>query len=108
MSEWQSINTAPKDGTEVIIYSDYAGVCTAYYDTGDEMWVSSWSGMDVIKFMDCCDIEVEYVGVPLLWQHLPEYPSIEELDSLSEKEQVISDNNIKDQFIWFCNQEELQ
>ena len=85
MSGWQPISTAPKDGTEVIVYSDYAGVCTAYYDTGDEMWVSSWCGMDVIKFIGCCDIEVEYVGVPLMWQHLPEEPNIEWLGSLSEK-----------------------
>ena len=86
MSGWQPISTAPKDGTEVIVYSDYAGVCTAYYDIRDEVWVSSWCGMDVIKFIGCCDIEVEYVGVPLLWQHLPEEPNTEGLDSLSEKE----------------------
>ena len=34
MSEWQPIETAPKDGTEVLVWSEHGGVESAYWEAG--------------------------------------------------------------------------
>lgn len=66
MSEWQPIRTAPKDGTEILVFGflkvaldeasiRYMEVCRFYKDR----WTVEW--MDSYK-------------PPTHWQHLPEPP----------------------------------
>ena len=84
MSEWQPIETAPKDGTEVIgchsqDWSEIGmkpiiyGPWTMAFDAGQ--WRSSWDRVRVINYMG--DFGTEYAELdiqPTHWMPLPEPP----------------------------------
>jgi len=69
--EWQPIETAPKDGTTVLLYlPEYDEVRTAFYATavedGDEQWVIARSvGETAIAFI---------ARNPSHWQPVPASP----------------------------------
>lgn len=78
--EWQPIETAPKDGTEIIglfhrRYDDTSppteyGPWTVAFD--GKKWRSSWDGCEVIEYMD--DFGTQYKGPdidPTHWQPMP-------------------------------------
>lgn len=88
MSEWQTIETAPRDGTTVLLYTTCHGACEAWFSKGE------WSQETPINPREysgsawvCCDdafqIEVEeygpngrryYDGTATHWMPLPAPP----------------------------------
>jgi len=62
--QWQPIETAPKDGTEIIVYRPDAGVFGAFYS--DECWFCTYSGEDFS------------LEPPTHWMHLPPPPALKE------------------------------
>lgn len=60
---WQPIETAPKDGTRILSYSDQEGVqCISWWRDGDTSW-SEWCSPDGYTVFD-----------PTHWMPLPEPP----------------------------------
>lgn len=88
MTAWQTIDTAPKDGTEIIgcHYTDWGGGTVSVYGPwliafhrGD--WRSSWDGAEVIEYMS--DFGTEYKApdlTPTHWMPLPPPPPSQEND----------------------------
>lgn len=83
MTEWQPIETAPKDGTEIIgcFCCDYGyqekptvyGPWTIAWD--GKKWRSSWDGSEVIDSQ--CDFGTDYKSPdcePTHWMPLPSPP----------------------------------
>lgn len=64
MSEWQPIETAPKDGTWVLLYHQYARISDWYWD--GQKWHN-----DVLDWGDD-----EPSLAPTHWQPLPDPPSL--------------------------------
>lgn len=62
MTEWQPISTAPKDGTEIIVFRNDAGVFCAFFHEETECWFSA-DGLD-----DITD------DMPTHWMPLPPPP----------------------------------
>lgn len=85
MRGWQPIETAPRDGTEILgcYFKDWGGGNVSRYgpwtiawDGRD--WRSSWDGSQVIEYMS--DFGTEYKEpdlAPNLWQPLPQPPEAE-------------------------------
>ena len=79
MSEWQPIETAPKDGTRVLLFPQY---CVAHWEFGDENWMIAPLDMSEMPVEErfkgtfyCIYPEVIYEdGVPTHWMPLPEPP----------------------------------
>lgn len=86
MSEWQPINTAPKDGTEILAFREDAGVFIARWDcaesflTTDEMEAMDISDDDIFaEDWFCADFvcgsRLDGDTVPTHWMPLPEPPA---------------------------------
>jgi hypothetical protein len=75
--EWQPIETAPKDGTEVLVWN---GGNDGFYTTPGQMGVAYWGrqGFPERKrawcASDCCDGVTTYT--PTHWMPLPAPPQI--------------------------------
>lgn len=77
MSDWQPIETAPKDGTPVLVWEYYTGISVA--DWGE---TSVYSDRKRGKGMDwcvgqCCDENdrnIRHTVEPTHWMPLPEAP----------------------------------
>lgn len=67
MSNWQPIETAPKNGTEVLTWGVRRGMDIAVYDPGSEneeyAWTCTSSGMSL-----------DHESRPTHWMPLPEPP----------------------------------
>lgn len=76
MGEWQPIETAPKDGSEIIVCGGIYGCeymplefhnaklkesVAAYFDKENNQWQQS---------IDCCSESPRYL-LPTLWMHMP-------------------------------------
>lgn len=81
--EWQPIETAPKDGTEVIVvhYANYSdgispmieGPFTGSFRNG--RWESSWDGCEVVEYMDWGGVDYKSIMTPTHWMPLPTPPT---------------------------------
>ncbi len=60
MSEWQPIETVPKNGIDVLTYNQRGGICIAYQSGAEAVWCSSYSDEVIIN--------------PTHWMPLPEPP----------------------------------
>ena len=65
MSEWLSIEIAPKDGTDILLYVQGEGVIQGWYDDGWKYITLDYHGCG------CCCGERD---VPTHWQPLPPKP----------------------------------
>lgn len=65
MMEWQPIETAPKDGTQILGYSTACIECI-YFDEDANLWVQSWEG----------DEDYGLLGAPVAWMPLPKPPAM--------------------------------
>lgn len=72
-SQWQSIETAPKDGTEVIVYRRDAGAFTAHYISPYDVGVSD---DDEPSWFTVCGEDLTG-DLPTHWQPLPSPPTQE-------------------------------
>lgn len=82
MTQWQPIESAPKDGTEIIVIH-----CT-HYDAGlgtivdgpftasfcNDEWQSSWDGEEVAEYMDWSGTDYKSIMDPTHWMPLPSPP----------------------------------
>jgi hypothetical protein len=66
--EWQSIDTAPKDGTPILVYEGGA-IYTAKFDK-----FFSWSDETGWRLPDMLDITGDVSAEPTHWMPLPEPP----------------------------------
>lgn len=73
MIEWQPIETAPKDGTEIIVYHPTAGVCAAFCPDEGFAWhcmdgnnrvIGSKSGKSIPSM-------TSFMTAPTHWMPLP-------------------------------------
>jgi len=71
---WQPIETAPKDGTEILLYDKYK-------DINKASWIDNWCGSDARYQMQWCiygsmdsDDRYRTVDCPTHWMPLPEEP----------------------------------
>lgn len=64
MQKWKPIETVPKDGTFVLLYTPH-GVIEGYFD-----------GYEWKQEICCCTSEedVRILSTPTHWQHLPPFP----------------------------------
>jgi hypothetical protein len=77
MSEWQLIETAPKDGTLIILFPNWR---IAWWESGDEQWmydavsVEFDNGRPVINENSRKGFYCRYAKDPTHWMPLPEPP----------------------------------
>jgi hypothetical protein len=64
MTDWQAIDTAPKDGTIVLAYNA-RGIMTAYWGRSNPLNRAAWLGGH-------CGID--HIDQPTHWMPLPEPP----------------------------------
>lgn len=69
MMEWQPIETAPKDGTEIIVYTATKRITTAWFCEETKLWPHDEVYSE--------DGEPCNVGWPTHWMPLPEPPKEE-------------------------------
>jgi hypothetical protein len=61
LSEWKPIETAPKDGSDVLIWCDTGKICIAHFDYATFAW---WNDLST---RECPD--------PTHWMSLPDPPA---------------------------------
>jgi hypothetical protein len=78
-SQWQPIETAPKDGREILVY------CRGYISEGPytvafqgKEWRACWGGERVVEYTSECYTEYKEPLYPTHWQPLPDPPTKEE------------------------------
>lgn len=78
MSEWQPIDTAPKDGTTIVCWDVYAiEPYTAHWYSASGRFVPVWDGGAVLEYQS--DFGTEYKSCdPTHWQPLPVQPEDDE------------------------------
>jgi len=80
--EWQPIETAPKDGTEIVLrlgetIPDHSYVCTGTFigeEEGEKL--GYWQGW-LVWSQDGCDFDVLFEDAPLFWRPLGPVPENE-------------------------------
>jgi len=80
MADWQPIETAPKDGTEVLLWGPYCG-CPATAQWTGKAWAAYWDGWRVVEYMSDFGTDYREFDMPTHWMPLPEPPT-----SLNEPE----------------------
>lgn len=69
---WQPIETAPKDGTQIIVCSDYSDdVAIVRWDARKKDWLCLADGMAVIESQDDFRTDLLFFSVPSHWQPCP-------------------------------------
>lgn len=96
MSEWLPIETAPKDGTEIIgcFYRDYGFGEPSFYGPwtiawNGKRWRSSWDGSEVVRYMS--DFGTEYKEPdcdPTHWISVPSFIIPKPLQRIRQNEQA--------------------
>lgn len=80
--EWQSIETAPRDETEIIVihYTDHGDGIGATIDGPftasfcNKGWRSSWDNEQVVEYMDYGGVDYKSIMDPTHWMPLPQPP----------------------------------
>jgi len=84
MTDWQPIETAPKDGTRIIVYSNGPSFSGAFKNrwndenipwVGEVKWREGWYNEKINGWMIAnCDEEYGYFVEATHWMELPEFP----------------------------------
>lgn len=76
-SYWQPIETAPKDGTQIIVFTRWAGDTVT--EPFEKTQIASWNdGNDLDPSDDFYregGWDLQFIGDPMFWQHLPAHPT---------------------------------
>lgn len=71
--QWQTIDSAPKDGATILGWSEYMDEpCTVRWRNNE--WESSWDGWEVVEYMSDFGTEYRDPGPVTHWMPLPEPP----------------------------------
>jgi hypothetical protein len=73
MSKWQPIETAPRDGSKVILWDSHEGVCCARYEDYAAGWRAFWGTENYIRDGSTYDFAL-IASHPTHWMPLPEPP----------------------------------
>jgi hypothetical protein len=72
---WQTIETAPKDGTKIIVCGDYSDdIAIVRWDAKKKDWLCLADGMAVIESQTDFGTEYLYFSVPSHWMPSPRKP----------------------------------
>jgi hypothetical protein len=76
MSEWQPIETAPREGTRVLIWDrDCADYCVGFWSPSREQWIENWwPTADLPEGATEDEVIAATIALPAFWMHLPEAP----------------------------------
>lgn len=73
LTQWQPIDSAPKDETDIIIFCPYIGVTTAKFY--DRKWICTANGGEkAVSYMDYSTTEYHDDIKPTHWMQLPNSP----------------------------------
>jgi hypothetical protein len=75
MTEWQPIETAPKDGTQILVCGTYSSdIAIVRFREHDRDWRCVSDGFDVIESQSDFGTEYRSFAVPTHWMPLPSLP----------------------------------
>lgn len=63
--EWQPIETAPKDGRHILVWSSGDECEMVYFCRESNMWATSWES----------DLDYNNLCIPKFWMPLPQPPA---------------------------------
>ena len=69
---WRPIETAPQDGTQIIVCGHYSDdVAIVRWDVRKKDWLCLADGVAVVEYMDDFGTDYSYFSVPSHWQPCP-------------------------------------
>jgi len=74
--EWQPIETAPRDGREILVWGEYQQVATARYSEWEKRFVASWEDSSVIEYQGDFGTDYKTLATITHWMPLPAPPAL--------------------------------
>jgi hypothetical protein len=74
MSKWKPIETAPRDGTTILVYGYWEGEISGK-EKKPNVWLCSSQGVEDEFCLEGCDGYAAWVNNPMYWMPLPPPPT---------------------------------